>query len=113
MSSFVYLFHVLFVGLLFIFVGIYRENIPKWMFPVLFSLGIVVVLYHLYHIVHKWSLQKSYWVNLLHVFIMGPLLIMIGYFGEKTSRLYFELLLMLGFAAVGYHTYYFIRNLIE
>lgn len=49
---------------------------------------------------------KGYWVNLLHIFIIGPLLIYIGYYGEKTARLYFELLLMLGFASIGYHGYY-------
>jgi hypothetical protein len=30
----------------------------------------------------------------------------IGYNAEKTERRFFELLLMLGFAAIGYHGYY-------
>jgi hypothetical protein len=34
------------------------------------------------------------------------LLIKIGYDGNKTSRKYFELLLMAGFASIGYHGYY-------
>ena len=50
--------------------------------------------------------NKSPWVNYLHIFIVGPLLVKIGYDGDKTSRKYFELLLMLGFAAIGYHGYY-------
>jgi hypothetical protein len=52
--------------------------------------------------------KKGYWVNLIHIILVGPLLIYIGYHGAKTSRLYFELLLMLGFAAIGYHGYYMI-----
>ena len=49
---------------------------------------------------------KAYWVNLIHILLVGPVLVYIGYNGEKTQRLYFELLLMLGFAAIGYHGYY-------
>jgi hypothetical protein len=52
------------------------------------------------------KLGKGYWVNLIHILIVGPLLVYIGYNREKTARLYFELLLMLAFAAIGYHGYY-------
>jgi hypothetical protein len=34
------------------------------------------------------------------------LLIYIGYNGDKTARKFFEILLMLGFASIGYHGYY-------
>ena len=57
------------------------------------------------------KLGKSYWVNLIHIFIVGPILIYIGYNGEKTSRKYYEILLMLGFAALGYHGYYLAQAL--
>jgi lipoprotein signal peptidase len=49
---------------------------------------------------------KGYWVSLIHILLVGPLLVFIGYNAEKTSRLYFELLMMLGFAAIGYHGFY-------
>jgi hypothetical protein len=51
---------------------------------------------------------KGYWVNLIHIILVGPLLVYIGYHGVKTARLYFELLMLLGFAAIGYHGYYII-----
>jgi len=38
------------------------------------------------------------------------LLIYIGYYKDKTQRLYFEILLMLGFASIGYHGYYLIQS---
>jgi hypothetical protein len=55
------------------------------------------------------KLGKGYWVNLIHILLVGPLLVYIGYNSEKTHRLYFELLLMLGFAAIGYHGYYLLE----
>jgi len=73
---------------------------------VLFYLGIVIIVYHLYKIYGYLNAGKNTWVNIIHVFIIGPLLIYIGYHGEKTSRKFFEVLLMFGFASIGYHLYY-------
>ena len=102
---FVHLFHVLFVGALFIYVGVRREKNPKFMYPLLLVLGVVVILYHLYKTYLK--LQKGgYWVNLIHILLVGPLLLYIGVTKEKTSRKYYELLLLLAFATIGYHSYY-------
>ena len=102
----VHLFHILIVGSLFLYVGINREKIYKPLFSVLFFLGLVIIFYHLYKIYGYLKVGKSIWVNLIHVFIVGPLLVYIGYYGEKTTRKFFEILLMLGFASIGYHLYY-------
>jgi hypothetical protein len=104
--AFVHLFHVLIVGGLFLYVGINREKIPSFIFPVLFYLGIIIVFYHLYKVYGYLQLGKGIWVNLIHIILVGPLLVYIGYNRENTSRKYFELLLMLGFASIGYHLYY-------
>lgn len=106
MSLFVHLFHILFVGGLFLYVGIMKNKTISILFPILFWLGILIILYHLYKLFIKWKGGKSFWVNLIHIFIIGPLLIYIGYEKEKTSRKYFEILLMLAFASIGYHLYY-------
>jgi len=105
-NTLVHLFHIIFVGGLFLYVGIQRDKIYKQLFPILLGLGIFIILYHMYKTYTYLKAGKGYWVNLLHSFIIGPLLIYIGYYGEKTARLYFELLLMLGFASIGYHGYY-------
>lgn len=105
-STLVHLFHIIIVGGLFLYVGIHREKIYKQLFPLLLGLGIVIILYHTYKTYNYWREGKGFWVNLLHIFIIGPLLIYIGYYSEKTARLYFELLMMLGFASIGYHSYY-------
>lgn len=105
-ETLVHLFHILIVGSLFLYVGIERTNIPTFMFPLLLGLGVIVILYHIFKVYTYMKLGKGYWVNLIHILLVGPVLVYIGYNGEKTQRLYFELLLMLGFAAIGYHGYY-------
>ena len=103
---FVHLFHIILVGGLFLYVAIKRETAPKYIFNLLLILGIVIILYHSYKVYSKLKQNKNPWVNLFHIFIVAPLIIYIGYYGSETKRLYFELLLMLAFAAIGYHTYY-------
>lgn len=105
-ETYVHLFHILIVGSLFLYVGRYKTLIPTTMYPILLGLGLIIIFYHCFKVYNYIKLGKSYWVNLIHIFIVGPLLVYIGYNREKTARLYFELLLMLGFAAIGYHGYY-------
>ena len=103
---YVHLFHILFVGTFFLYVGIKSTNTPAFMYPFLLGLGIFIILYHAYKTYFKYSAGKNPWVNLIHILIVGPLLIYIGYNKQLTPRYAYELLLMLGFAAIGYHGYY-------
>jgi hypothetical protein len=89
-----------------LYVGIKSKNTPAFMYPFLLGLGIFIILYHVYKTYLKYSAGKNPWVNLIHILIVGPLLIYIGYNKQLTPRYAYELLLMLGFAAVGYHGYY-------
>ena len=102
----IHLFHIIIVGSLFLYVGIKREKIPQIMYPFLLGLGFFVILYHIY----KASQSKTPWINYIHIFLIGPLLVYIGYMNKETSRKYYEILLMFGFAAIGYHGYYMIRG---
>ena len=110
-NFFVHLFHIIIVGGLFLYVGINREKINKTLFPILFGLGVVIIIYHIFKVYNYIQQGRGIWVNLIHITIVGPLLIYIGYNREKTSRLYYEILLMLGFASIGYHGYYLIKSL--
>jgi hypothetical protein len=74
----------------------------------LLILGIIIIIYHSYKAYIKLKAGKNPWVNWIHILLVGPLLIYIGYNNKNTPRLYYELLLMLGFAAIGYHGYYMI-----
>lgn len=107
---YIQLFHIFIVGIFFLYIGIMRTSIPAFLFYVLFVLGIFILLYHLYKSYVRLSKGLNPWVNLIHIFIIAPLLLYIGYNGVETKRLYFELLLMLAFASIGYHSYYIIRG---
>ena len=109
--SIINLFHILLVGPLFLYVGINGLNIPKQMFPFLLILGAFIVIYHSYLAYNKFKLGNSGWVNYIHLLIIGPLLVYIGYQGLETSRKFFEMLLMLGMAAIGYHGYYLYKQM--
>lgn len=100
------IFHIFIVGSLFLYVGINRNKIKKEMFTILIYLGFIIILYHLYKLYGYMNENKSIWVNIIHIVIIGPLLLYIGYNRENTERKYFEILLMLGFASIGYHLYY-------
>ena len=71
----VHLFHIIIVGGLFLYVGIYKTNIPKTMNPLLLGLGIVIMLYHIFKVYNYIKQGKGYWVNLIHILLVGPLLI--------------------------------------
>jgi hypothetical protein len=105
MSAFVHWFHILIVGSLFLYVGIKRDAICPWMFSVLMGLGAIIIAYHMYKLWLKGGGING-WVNWIHVLLIGPLLIYIGHNRENTIRPAYELLLLFGFASIGYHGYY-------
>ena len=109
-SFFVHLFHILIVGSLFLYVGIYRSKIPSWLYTGLLVLGIFIIVYHGYSAYTYLKQDKSAWVSLFHIFIVGPLLVYIGYNNKATPFSAYQFLLMLGFAAIGYHGYYMFLN---
>ena len=109
--NWVSLFHVLVVSALLIYVGIMKKNTPKMVFWLFLVLGIVIVLYHSYKGYNHYMEGHSIWVNFIHVIYIGPILLYIGMLGEQTPRLWFEVLLMLGFASLGYHGYYLVKKL--
>ena len=109
-NLFVHLFHILIVGGLFLYIGINRDYSPKFIFNLLIILGTIIIIYHTYKTYIRLTMKINPWVNLFHIFIVAPLLIYIGIKGTETKRLYFELLLMLAFAAIGYHAYYIFYN---
>lgn len=108
---FVHIFHIIVVGGLFLYVGITRESNPKHMYPFLLGLGIFIIFYHLFKVYNYLNQGKTTWVNIIHILFIGPLLVYIGYNRENISRKYYELLLMFGFASIGYHGYYAVKSI--
>jgi hypothetical protein len=104
------LFHLLLVGPLFVYIGLARENVPDWIFNTLGVFALVILLYHGYRAYSKLSESKSAWVNWIHILLVAPLLMLLAYMKKDASRKYFEMLMLLGFAAMGYHAMYILRD---
>jgi len=105
MSQLVYLAHILVFSTFLGYIGIWKDAMPKVLYPIILCTGLIVILYHMY----KFFLKKDPWVNYIHILLIGPLLVYIGLYKEKTSYWAFEVALLLAFAAFGYHSYYFIK----
>jgi hypothetical protein len=102
----VVIFHVAVVAPVLLWVGFNRAATPDWLYHVLFGFGILVAVYHGYKAIMR-LIAKSpvVWVNLIHALLVAPLLIWIGYHAKKTERPAYDMLLMIAFAAFGFHLY--------
>jgi hypothetical protein len=101
---FIALVHVILIVPLFMFVGAMRDKSPTVLFKALLILGTTVLGYHLWRLSVKYRSNVSgQWVNLIHILTIAPLLIYIGINEKDTPRYAYEILLMISFAALGYH----------
>lgn len=104
--------HLLFVVPLFLYVGFLRADTPHWLYLALLAIGVVILVYHGFKLIVRLKNRSSYsWVNAIHVLLVAPLLIYIGYHKKETPRFAYELLLMGGFAAAGYHLFSVVKQL--
>lgn len=104
--------HLLIVVPLFLYIGFVRADTPRWLYLALFAIGAVVFLYHGFRLIIRLKNRSGYsWVNAIHVALVAPLLLYIGYHKKDTPRSAYEMLLMLGFAAGGYHMFSLVKQL--
>jgi hypothetical protein len=100
------LFHIFFVVPLFLYVAISKAETHVNVYRVMLILGAIIFVYHAYKSLLRYNSGSSMlWVNLLHVLYVAPLMIYIGYKEKNTPRSAYELLALIGFAALGYHLY--------
>jgi hypothetical protein len=98
------IFHIVFVVPLFLYVGFQRAATPDWVFTALYGIGLLLLVFHGYKsIVRVYAKSTSAWINLIHTFLIAPLLLWVGYQGKKTGRPFYELMIIAGFGALGYH----------
>ena len=102
---YIYLLHLLFVGPLFMYVGLRRYKTPNYLYSLLFWLGIIVLLYHAYKFYTAYKNDFINHVNIYHILLVGPLLIYIGYQKEETNYVYFDLLTIFGLGLVGHFAF--------
>ena len=102
--------HLVFVVPLFLYVGVKRAETPAWLYMALFAIGVVILVYHGFRLIVRLKNRSGYaWVNAIHIATVAPLLIYIGQNKKETPRSAYELLLMLAFAAGGYHMFSLVR----
>lgn len=105
-------FHIAIVVTVFLFVGFKRSSTPQWIYNALLFIGCIIFVFHGYKAIIRLRVNSDYlWINMLHVLIIAPIIIFIGYHKTNTPRFAYELLLLLGFAALGYHMFSLINLL--
>ena len=104
-------FHTLLVGPGLLYIGLNPQSVPDSVYTGLITLGAFILVYHAYSAYITLRDGKSAWINWIHIFLVAPLLMIVGYLKKDASRRYFEMLLLLGFAAMGYHGLYLIREI--
>jgi len=98
--------HILLIAPALLFVAFRRASVPTWTYSALLYGGLGLLLYHGFRAFVRLSKKSPYaWVNLIHALIIAPLLIYIGWNARDTPRAAYEMLAMIGFAALGYHLY--------
>lgn len=110
--TYIYIFHTLVVAPLFIYIGLARSAVPDALFTMLGVMAAGIFFYHMYLAYGKIKEGKSAWVNWIHIFLVVPLLMILARSKKDASQRYFEMLMMLGFAAFGYHGMYLARSLV-
>jgi len=104
-------FHLLIVVPFFLYVGLYRASTHPRAYKALLIVGCVLLLFHGAKLGTRLLSHSNYaYINALHVLI-APLLIYIGYHQQDTPRAAYELLLMIAFAALGYHMFSLVKML--
>jgi hypothetical protein len=104
-------FHLVLVVPLLLFVGFQRADTPRWVYTSLLSIGAVILLYHGARLVQRYGRSPLAWVNALHVLVVGPLLCYLGWLGRDAPRWTYEVVLLLGFGAGGYHLFQLVKGL--
>jgi hypothetical protein len=106
------IFHLLLVFPFLLYTAFQRAATPDWLYTTLLVVGCFIALFHGFKFVTRYLSGSSYaWVNAVHVFLVAPLLIMIGLNKKETPRMYYELLMLLAFGGVGYHLFSLVRSL--
>ena len=98
--------HVALIVPFLLWVAFQRAASPDWIYNVLFGTGLLILVYHGVKAVGRFFAKSAMlWVNLIHVLLIAPLLIWIGYHGKKTERPAYDMLIIAAFGAFGYHLY--------
>ena len=106
------LFHILIIVPFFLYVGVYRASTHPWVYKALLVVGAILLLFHGSKLIARLSVRSDYaYINAIHALLFAPLLMYIGWHQQETPRAAYEVLLMITFAAFGYHLFSLVRIL--
>jgi len=93
----IHLLHLIIIVPIFFYISLI--NYPHWVYNIILLFGLITLTYHIYLQI---MYNKS--IKLFHIFIVSPLLIYIGYMKPNKNNIAYQLILLLAFSALGYHT---------
>jgi len=104
------IFHLFIVVPFLLYIFIQRAATPDYIYNILLIVGLFILVFHTYKALLRYSANSIYlWINLIHIILIAPLLIYIGFNAKKVSSPAYELLGLLTFAAFGYHLYSLVK----
>ncbi len=87
MTGYINYVHIALIAPLFIYIGLQRDH--EYIFYALGLIGAVVLVYHAYKAYMKLTSGQSAWINWIHILLVAPLLLLLGYLKKDASRRYF------------------------
>ena len=114
------LFHVLVLGPLLIYVGWFGKKSNKYIFPLIFGIGVMAFIYHSFRIFSprevfnckntnydtvKLELGIMKTIYIFHALIIAPILIYVGWFGINSFSAIFPIILFFGIIGFFYHLF--------
>ncbi len=114
MTAAINLFHILVVVPLLFLAYRKRNEIPVLAYKIALVFLVLTLLGHIYMYMNLTTENKwKDWIYMLHILVVFPVLIYLCWLGVHSppppARKWFELALVLAFAALGYHTFNLIR----
>ena len=97
-------FHIIFVPALMFYLGFARSKTLIGFYYLLGVLGTIIIFYHAYKIAFK-PLKEIFW-NYFHLFVIGPLFILLAFYNKNTPTVFYNILLGLGAAALIINIYF-------
>jgi hypothetical protein len=73
------------------------------------TVAVIGISYHAFLIKERLNTPQEYKIWVIHIIIVFPLFLYIGYKCEDIKRPFLEMLLILAFSALGYHAFNFVR----
>ena len=99
--------HIILVSALMFYLGFARSKTLIGFYYLLGVLGTIIIFYHSYKIAYK-PLKHVFW-NYFHLFVIGPLFILLAFYNKRTPVIFYDMLIGLGAVALVVNLYYLVR----